>query len=126
MRTGAGLAAGCALVFALSAMANAVVFHGGAPQRLSVVPIAALLLVMIALAAIAGGYVAAAIARRRPRTHGLAVGVCCVLVVQLSPPWLAGLAMPAAGQPLWFTAAAMAIVLGGAALGASARAQTRG
>ncbi|HVA57894.1 MAG: DUF3792 family protein [Gemmatimonadaceae bacterium] len=121
VRTVTGIAVGCALAFVLSAMADAVVFHGGPPEALPVLPLAAFLLVMNGLAAIAGGYTAAALARRRPRTHGLAVGISYVLLMQLAPPSLTNLAFPAAAQPLWFTAASMAIVLAGAALGGAAR-----
>ncbi len=123
VRTVAGIAVGCAVVFALSAMANAVVFHGGVPTGLPALPLAVLLFVMNGLAATAGGYTAATIARQRPRTHGLAVGVSYVLIVQLAPPWLTNVAVPAGAHPLWFMAAGMAIVLAGTTLGAAAREQ---
>ena len=123
VRSVVGIVVGCAAVFALGTMAGAVVFHGTPPQGIPGATLATMLLVMDGLAAIAGGYLAAAIARRRPRTHGLAVGVVYVLVVQLAPAALAPFTHPTAGPPLWFTAAATAIVIVGATIGGAARHQ---
>ena len=123
VRSVAGIVVGCTAVFALGTMAGAVVFHGTPPQAIPGAPLATMLLVMNGLAAIAGGYLAAAVARRRPRTHGLAVGVVYVLVVQLAPPALAPFTHLTAGPPLWFTAVATAIVIAGATLGGAARHQ---
>jgi hypothetical protein len=117
------LVIGTAVVVALVAMANAVVFHGVAPSGLPVPPLVALLFIMHGLAAFAGGYAAAAIARRRPRTHGVAVGMAYVLVVQFAPPSLINAPPPSAHAPFWFTAAVTLIALAATTLGAAARAQ---
>jgi hypothetical protein len=113
---------GCAGMTALSAMANAVIFHGGAGGQMPAV-LAALLLVMRGLAAIAGGYTAAAIARRRPASHGLAAGVLYVLASQLAPATMGRLSGAPAAQSLGMAAAAIAVTLLGATLGGSARGQ---
>ena len=125
LRSGVAFVFGCAAMVALSAMANAVVFHGGAGSHMPPV-LTGMLLVMRGLAAIAGGYLAAAIARRRPSAHGLAAGVLYVFAAQFAPRTMAALSGAPASQPLGAAAAAIAVTLIGAILGGAARGQMVG
>jgi hypothetical protein len=122
VRSAVGVVLGVGVIALLGAMANAVVFHGGASG-----PTPALLdfmsLLMHALAAIAGGYTGAAVARRRPAAHGLAVGVLTLLAAQLAPVPLSITPGPGSTQPLWMTAGVMALTLIGSVLGGAARAE---
>lgn len=122
VRSVAGIVAGLVVVAMLGAMARAVVFHGPVPGAIPL-PLALLLLLMYGLAAIAGGYVGAAAAGRRPVAHGFAVGVGYLVAVQLAPSLAARLNPGVGIQPLWLTGAAMGMALLGAILGGSARAQ---
>jgi hypothetical protein len=115
---------GCAVMTALTAMANAVVFHGGGSVHMPPM-LTGILLVMRGLAAIAGGYFAATIARRRPVAHGLAAGVLYVFAVQFAPRALALLSGASGPQSLEAAAAAIGVTLVGAALGGAARGQLR-
>ncbi len=118
----AGVVFGVLVIALLGAMASAVVFHGTAGGTMPA-PLAFMLLLMHALAAVAGGYLGAAIARRRPAAHGLAVGVLYLLAAQVAPGLPAHLMPAPVVRPLWLTAAGMAAGLAGAVLGGVARAQ---
>ena len=112
-------------ILALVAMGNAVVFHGPAYGR-TPVPIAVLLLLMQGLAAIAGGYVAAWIARRRPAAHGLGAAMLYLISLQFAPAALAVLTHLPASRPLWVACTAIGLTLLGGVLGGVVRhAKTR-
>jgi hypothetical protein len=119
VRSALGIACGGGVVAALSTMANAVVFHG-APVAGVPMTLALLLVLMHGLAAIAGGYLAAAIARRRPAAHGFAVGVLYLLAVQFAPATLALVSGAPLSEPIWAATAAMGVTLVGAAAGGGA------
>jgi hypothetical protein len=125
VRSVVGIVFGVLVIAALVAMANAVVFHGTAGGSMPA-PLEFMLLLMHALAAIAGGYLGAAIARRRPGTHGLAVGVLYLLAVQFAPTIPARLIPTFAVRPLWLTALGIAVGLVGAVVGGIARGQADG
>jgi hypothetical protein len=124
VRSVVAIVLGGAAITALTAMANAVVFHGSTAAHMPPM-LLAILLVMRGLAAIAGGYVSAAIARRRPVAHGLAAGVLYVFAMQLAPGTLALLSGASTPQALGTAATAIGITLVGAGLGGGARAQLR-
>jgi hypothetical protein len=126
LRSVAGIVGGCFAVLALSAMANAVVLHGGPAPALPPFPLAAMLLLMHGLAGIAGGYLAGLLAGRRPKAHGLAVGLLYLLAVQLASSRVRAVAHPVAGQPLWFTATLLVVMVVGTTLGGAARGQVDG
>ena len=126
LRSVGGVVGGCFAVLALSAMANAVVLHGGPAPALPPFPLAVMLLLMHGLAGIAGGYLAGLAAARRPMAHGLAVGVLYLMAVQFAPGRVRAVAHPVAGQPLWFTATLLIVMLVGTTLGGAARGQVNG
>jgi len=121
-RSVVGIAFGVLVIALLGVMANAVVFHGATTGPMPA-PLQVLVLLMHALAALAGGYLGAAIARRRPATHGLAVGVLYLLAVQFAPSLPVRLFPPPAARPLWLTAVGIVVGLAGAVLGGLARGQ---
>ncbi len=122
-RSVVAIAFGVLVIALLGVMASAVVFHGATTGPMPA-PLEGLVLLMHALAALAGGYLGAAIARRRPATHGLAIGVLYLLAVQIAPSIPMGrLFPPPAEGPLWFTAVGIAAGLAGAVLGGLARGQ---
>jgi len=122
VRSVVGIVFGVLIVTLLGTMANAVVFHGAAAGPMPA-PLELLLLLMHGLAAIAGGYMGAAVARRRPATHGLAVGVLYLLAVQLAPQMTVRLIPALVARPLWLTAVGMLVALAGAVVGGTARGQ---
>lgn len=117
-----GIACGVLVIALLGTMANAVVFHGAATGPMPL-PVEALLLLMHLLAAVAGGYLGVAVARRRPATHGFAIGVAYLLAVQIRPDLAGHMTPGAVVQPLWMTGVGMAVALAGAAIGGAARGQ---
>ncbi len=121
LRSITGIVAGCGVVFVLNTMANGVVLHGGPTPVIPPFPLTMMLLLMHGLAGVAGGYLAARVARGRPATHGLAVGVLYLIAVQSSWPPLHAAAHPVSAQPLWFTLAILAVAVVGATLGGGAR-----
>lgn len=126
LRSVAGILGGCILVFVLIIMANAVVLHGGPAPTLPPAPLTFMLLLMHALAGIAGGYLAGLVAGRRPGPHGFAVGILFLLLVQAASGPLRAAAHPIGTQPLWFTAVILGLVLLGATLGGAARGEITG
>ncbi len=126
LRSVAGILGGCIAVFALNIMANAVVLHGGPAPTFPPLPLTVMLLLMHALAGIAGGYLAGTVAGRRPGAHGFAVGVLFLLVVQVAWAPLHATAHPVGAQPLWFTAVILGLVVVGATLGGAARGEIAG
>ncbi len=124
IRSVLGIAFGVLVIALLGTMANAVVFHGAAAGPMPA-PLEAMVLLMHALAALAGGYLGAAIARRRPATHGFAIGVLYLLAVQISPSLPASVFPVPAALPLWLTAMGMVAGLAGAVLGGLARGQAQ-
>ncbi|MDE3217074.1 MAG: hypothetical protein KGO03_11770, partial [Gemmatimonadota bacterium] len=126
LRSVAGILAGCILVFLLSLMANAVVLHGGPAPTLPPLLLTAMLLLMHALAGTAGGYLAGLVAGRRPGTHGFAVGVLFLLVVQVAAGPLRTAAHPVGAQPFWFRALLLGLVVVGTTLGGAARGEVAG
>jgi hypothetical protein len=113
---------GCAVIMVLVLMANSVVFHGGALEGPPELPLQAILLTMGALAAVVGGYVAAAVGRRAPLVHGAAIGLVFVCV---------GGTMLIRGkadfwptpEPRWFTVSMLVAGVAGATLGGVVRGQ---
>ena len=122
VRSVVAIVIGVLVVVLLGTMANAVVLHGAANGPMPV-PLEAMVVIMHALAAFAGGYVGAAIAHRRPATHGLAVGVLYLLATQFAPSLPVPLIPWPAASPLWLTAVGMGAALLGAVLGGTARGQ---
>lgn len=122
VRSVVGIAFGVLIVALLGTMASAVVFHGATAGPMPA-PLEVMILLMHALAALAGGYLGAAIARRRPAAHGLAVGVLYLLAIQLAPSLPVRLIPSPAARPLWLTAAGIVVGLAGAVLGGLARGQ---
>ena len=122
IRSVVGIALGVLVVALLGTMASAVVFHGATTGPMPA-PLEVMVLLMHALAAFAGGYLGAAVARRRPATHGLAVGVLYLLAIQIAPSFPVRPIPASTGRPLWLTAAGMLVGLVGAVLGGVARGQ---
>ncbi len=116
---------GGVVIAALGTMAGAVVVHRLPPRGAPAI-LLFMTLLMRTLAAVAGGYVAGSVARRRPAAHGLAAGVLYLLAIQLlaPTPWLA--TRVTADQPLWFAAASLGLALVGAAVGGAAQGQNVG
>ena len=122
IRSVVAIAVGVFVIAVLGTMANAVVLHGPAAGPMP--PLLELMvLLMRALAAFAGGYLGAAIARRRPAAHGLAVGVLYLLVAQFAPALPVRLIPALSAGPLWLTGLGIVVGLAGAVLGGLARGQ---
>jgi hypothetical protein len=112
--------AGCGVIIVLVVMANAVVFHGASLEGPPEIPLQIILLAMGALAAVVGGYVAAAIGRRHHVAHGIALGA--VLVAARVAMLVRGqFDMGLPSEPRWFALAVLAVGLGGATLGGMVR-----
>jgi len=117
-----GIILGYGAVRALAVMANAVVFHGGAPEGPPELALQVVLLGMNGLAAIVGGYVAAAVGRRNPLAHGVALGAILVAVAVVMS--LSGLTNSgASSEPRWFSLSVMGVSMLGATMGGLARSQ---
>lgn len=121
LRSVTGIVLGCSVVFVLNTMANGVVLHGGPAPVIPPPPLTAMLLLMHGLAGVAGGYLAALVAGRRPATHGLAVGVLYLIAAQLASGPLHSAVHPVAAQPVWFSVAMLAVAAVGSALGGGSR-----
>lgn len=120
LRSLLAMIAGYVVITVLVVMANAVVFHGSSLEGPPELPLQLILIAMSALAAVVGGYVAAAIGRSRPLLHGAALGLFLAGV---------GIAMLVSGQsdmgpakePRWFAIAVLSVGLAGATLGGVVR-----
>ena len=120
VRSATAFLIGAFTILALVTMGNTVVFHGGTAGQ-TPVPISVLLLLMQWMAAIAGGYVAAWIARHRPTAHGLGAAVLYLISLQFAPAALAVLTHLPASRPLWVAGTAVGLTLLGGVLGGAVR-----
>ncbi len=125
VRSVLAIVVGSAVIFALGGMGTAVVFHDQVPALVPSAPLLLLFLVMRGLAAIAGGYAAAALARRHPLVHGVLAGSLYVGGLAWAPTAVVhGMSVPTE-QPLAYGAVAVGLALVGGALGGLARADAR-
>jgi uncharacterized membrane protein YfcA len=122
VRSLCAMVGGCAAIAVLVLMANSVVFHGGALEGPPEIPLQVILLAMGALAAVVGGYVAAAIGHRTPRMHGVALGLvlACVggtmLLRGKTDIW-------PTPEPRWFTVSMVLAGVAGAMVGGLVKGQ---